>query len=92
MTPPKKFNFIKTIHTIIWLCFNIILFYLLYAVITNKIDKWLWTGISLVLIEGIVLLAFKLSCPLTVVARKYSNSTKDNFDIFLHKFYKGLKC
>lgn len=34
-------------------------------------------------IIGLVLLSFKLSCPLTLVARKYSNSPKDNFDIFL---------
>ncbi|MGB5556351.1 MAG: hypothetical protein WBM83_16980, partial [Flavobacteriaceae bacterium] len=29
------------------------------------------------------LLLFKWFCPLTVIARKYSDSTKDNFDIFL---------
>jgi hypothetical protein len=29
------------------------------------------------------LLIFKWSCQLTVIARKYSNSTKDNFDIYL---------
>mgnify|MGYP003645798412 FL=1 len=33
--------------------------------------------------EGIVLLVFKMFCPLTIWARKYSDSTKDNFDIFL---------
>jgi len=24
-----------------------------------------------------------MKCPLTLIARKYSNSTKDNFDIYL---------
>jgi hypothetical protein len=33
--------------------------------------------------EGIVLLIFKMFCPLTVLARNYSDSKKDNFDIFL---------
>jgi hypothetical protein len=56
---------------------------MLYAVIVNKIDKWLWIGYGLFLIEGILLLVFKFFCPLTVIARKYSNSTKDNFDIYL---------
>lgn len=33
--------------------------------------------------EGIVLLVFKMFCPLTLFAKKYSNSEKANFDIFL---------
>jgi hypothetical protein len=33
--------------------------------------------------EGLALLMFKGLCPITVIARKYSTSTKDNFDIFL---------
>jgi hypothetical protein len=28
-------------------------------------------------------LVFKMFCPLTIMARKYSDSEKDNFDIFL---------
>ncbi len=47
---------IRLIHTIIWLFFNVVIFYLLYAVIANKIDKWLWVGLGLFLVEGIVLL------------------------------------
>ncbi len=78
-----KLFIIKSVHTIIWLFFNVVIFYLLYAVIVNKIDKWVWICISLVLMEGVVLLAFKMFCPLTIMARRYSNSTKDNFDIFL---------
>lgn len=74
---------IKIIHTIIWLFFNVVLFYMAYAVIINKIDKFVWMGITLILLEGIILLLFKKMCPLTVMARKYSDSTKDNFDIYL---------
>lgn len=74
---------IKILHTAIWLFFNVVIFYLLYAVITNKIDKWVWIGIGLILLEGLVLLIFKNKCPLTVVARKYSDSRQDNFDIYL---------
>lgn len=78
-----KLLWIKIVHTIIWLFYNWVIFYLLYAVIINKIDKWVWICIGLVILEGLVLLAFKMFCPLTVIARKYSNSEKDNFDIFL---------
>lgn len=54
-----------------------------YAVIMNKINKFVWIGIGLILMEGIVLLVFNKMCPLTIVARQYSDSTKDNFDIYL---------
>ena len=83
MTAPWKLAFIKLIHTIIWIFFNIVIFYLFYAVIIDKIDKWIWLGLALFLLEGIVLLIFKMKCPLTVIARRYSDSTKENFDIFL---------
>jgi hypothetical protein len=79
----KKLFLIKSIHTLIWLFFNVVIFYLLYAVIINKIDQWVWVCIGLVVAEGLVLALFKMFCPLTIIARKYSNSTKDNFDVFL---------
>jgi hypothetical protein len=78
-----KLILIKIIHTLIWLFFNLIIFYMLYAVIADKLDKWLWIGYGLIIMEGITLVAFKFFCPLTILARKYSNSTKDNFDIYL---------
>jgi hypothetical protein len=83
----NKLLIVKIIHTIIWLFFNVVIFYLLYAVIINKIDIWVWICIGLVLLEGLVLLFFKMFCPLTIIARKYSNSTKDNFDIFLPNWF-----
>lgn len=76
-------NVIKIIHTIIWVFYNVVIFYMLYAVISDKIDRWLWIGYGLVLLEGVVLLIFKFYCPLTLLARKYSSSQKDNFDIYL---------
>lgn len=79
----SKLIAIKIIHTIIWLFFNVVLFYMAYAVIINKIDKYVWIGIALILGEGLVLLFFKKMCPLTILARNYSNSNKDNFDIYL---------
>ena len=79
----KELLVIKSIHTLIWLFYNVVIFYLLYAVVANKIDKWVWICVGLVVVEGLVLLLFKWYCPLTVIARKYSASTKDNFDIFL---------
>jgi hypothetical protein len=78
-----KLIIIKIVHTFIWLFFNVVLFYMAYAVIVNKIDKYVWFGIALILGEGIVLFIFKKMCPLTIIARNYSGSAKDNFDIYL---------
>jgi hypothetical protein len=78
-----KLILIKIVHTLVWLFFNVVLFYMAYAVIINKIDKFIWIGIGLIVLEGIVLMLFNKMCPLTVIARKYSDSTKDNFDIYL---------
>ncbi len=79
----RKLFWIKIVHTLVWLFFNVVIFYLLYAVIANKIDAWVWLCVGLVFLEGLVLAIFKMFCPLTIMARKYSDSTKDNFDIFL---------
>jgi hypothetical protein len=83
MNAKYSITIIKIIHTIIWLFFNVVLFYMAYAVTANKIDKYVWIGIVLIVGEGIVLLVFKKMCPLTIIARKYSDSEKDNFDIYL---------
>lgn len=83
MQRDTKLIVVKVVHTLIWIFFNVVIFYMLYAVLQNKIDRWLWIGYGLVLLEGLTLLLFKFFCPLTVIARKYSDSTKDNFDIYL---------
>ena len=60
-----------------------VIFYILYSGITNQINLWTWIAIGLIIGEGLVLWLFKMFCPITVLARKYSDSDKDNFDIFL---------
>lgn len=80
----KKLFWIKLLHTLVWVFYNVVIAYLFYAiVIANKIDKWVWIGIGLFVIEGIVLLIYKMICPLTIWARRYSDSRRHNFDIFL---------
>ena len=79
----SSLRIIKAIHTLIWLFFNVVIFYFVYAVSTNNIDKWVWICLGLVALEGIILISFKNVCPVTHIARKYSGSKKDNFDIYL---------
>jgi hypothetical protein len=83
MTAGLKLTLIKIIHTLIWIFYNVVIFYLLYAVIAGKIDKWIWIGLGIFLFEAIILLIFKMKCPLTIIARRYSDSDKDNFDIYI---------
>lgn len=74
---------IKTIHTAIWIFFNIVMAYLIYAVAMDRIDHWVWICLSLFVLEGVVLLVFKYRCPFTILAHRYSDSSRDNFDIYL---------
>jgi hypothetical protein len=83
MQDEAKLTGIKIVHTLVWLYFNGVIFYMLYAVLVNKLDKWLWIGFGVFMLEGITLLLFKLSFPLTLLARFNSTSTPDNFDIYL---------
>jgi hypothetical protein len=83
MSNDTKLTVVKIFHTLVWLFFNVVLFYMAYAVIIGKINKFVWMSIALIILEGVVLLIFNKMCPLTVIARKYSDSTKDNFDIYL---------
>ncbi len=83
MKAETKLIMIKFVHTVIWLFFNFVIFYMLYAAIVNKLDLRLWLGYGLIFLEGITLLIFKSMCPVTLLARRYSDSAKDNFDIYL---------
>ena len=83
MKGETKLMLIKAIHTLVWIFFNVVIFYMLYAVLADKIDKWLWICFGLVILEGLTLLLLKFFCPLTIIARRYSDSTRDNFDIYL---------
>jgi hypothetical protein len=82
-TATTKLWWIKALHTAVWAFFVAAILTVLYSGITNSITLYTWVASGLVAAEGLVLLAFKSRCPLTLIARKYSTSTKENFDIFL---------
>jgi hypothetical protein len=83
MNAQARLLLIKTVHTIIWGFFVLAIGYVLYCGIANKITGYTWVACGLVVGEGLVLLVFKRHCPLTLLARRYSSSDQDNFDIFL---------
>lgn len=83
MCPRSKLMAIKLLHTAVWVFMNVVIFYVLYAVLVGRIDRWSWIGLAVIGLECLVLLIFKMACPLTIVARRYSDSQLPNFDIYL---------
>lgn len=83
MDNKAKLNSIKLIHTAIWIAFVTIIVYILYCGLADNITLYTGMAVGLVVLEGLVLLAFRGSCPLTIMARQYSASRKNNVDIFL---------
>lgn len=79
----NKLTAIKLLHTLIWLFFNVVIFYMIYAVVYGRLDVWFWLGYVLVGIEGLVLVAFGWSCPISILARRFTTSQHANFDIYL---------
>lgn len=74
---------IKTVHTIIWAVMASACVYVLYAGISGVTNTAVWLCITLIVLEGIVLLINKGTCPLTPMARRYTKERKENFDIYL---------
>lgn len=74
---------IKSIHSLIWVIFVLIIGFILWSGITDNVSTYSWLAVAAIVAEGGVLLVFKGSCPLTGLARKYSDSQKPNFDIYL---------
>ncbi len=82
----KKLLCIKIFHTIIWVFFVLVIFYILFAGIFDKINVYTFIAIGLVVVEGLLLLLFGWRCPLTVVGKKYTDNHEIGFDIFLPKW------
>ncbi|TNE65210.1 MAG: hypothetical protein EP344_03140 [Bacteroidetes bacterium] len=83
MQDSHKLRLIKVLHTLVWIFFVTVIFYVVYSGFTGQVNTLTWIAIGLVLLEGLVLLVFRMFCPLTLWARKYSDSNRDNFDIYL---------
>ncbi len=47
MESETKLTLIKIIQTTIWIFFDFVIFYMLYAAITSKFDIWLWNYFGL---------------------------------------------
>lgn len=80
-----KLILVKTVHTAVWAVMAAAAFFILYSGVTGASGTLLWVSIGLLVIETLVLLANRWTCPLTPIAMKYTDERTDNFDIYLPK-------
>ncbi|MEZ4934917.1 MAG: hypothetical protein R2788_22655 [Saprospiraceae bacterium] len=83
MNDHQKLIAVKILHTVIWAVMVAAIFYILYSGWSGKISFWTYVAIGLHVVEATVLLVNNWVCPLTPLARRYSNSNNSNFDIYL---------
>ena len=83
MTDNAVLVLIKLLHTVVWVFFVVLIGYVLYSGLADKLTAYTWLASGLVVLEGLVLLVFHRHCPLTLLARRYSHARRANFDIYL---------
>lgn len=83
MNNHQKLVAVKVMHTVIWAVMVAAIFYILYSGWSGEISSLTYAAIGLHVVEATVLLVNNWVCPLTPMARKYSNSDNANFDIYL---------
>ena len=82
----SKLFLIRSLHTVIWFVMAVAIFYILYAGLFDRIGLMVWVCMGLVLVEGVILCAFKWQCPLTLLCRRYTDNYNVGFDIFLPRW------
>lgn len=75
--------FIKTLHTAIWVGFNVCFALAFACAYQGRFDAWFWVPFGLIVAECVVIVANRWTCPLTPWAARYTDDRADNFDIYL---------
>ncbi len=79
----QKLRQVKLLHTAVWAVMVTAIFQIIYSGWTGRISTLTYGAFGLMAFEGLALWYGKGACPLTPVARQYSDSPKANFDIYL---------
>ncbi len=79
----RKLHQIKLLHTAIWAVMVAAIFQILFTGLSGQVSTLTYASLGLVGLEVITLLINRMTCPLTPLARRYSDSSKANFDIYL---------
>ena len=95
----QSIDFIRFLHTAIFIFFNAVMAVLLYEVIADRISILTWISVALFSIEVIVLIVNNWTCPLTIYAENLESYRGQTTDIFflpkwfgdrMFIFYGGL--
>lgn len=78
-----KLRQVKLLHTAVWAVMVAAIFQIIYSGWSGNISTLTYTAFGLMVFEGLALWYGNGACPLTPVARQYSDSQKANFDIYL---------
>jgi hypothetical protein len=73
MSESTKLRVVMSIHTVIYLTMVVAVFYILYAGMSKNHGSLLDVSLGLLAIEGAVLSASGMRCPLTALARRYGS-------------------
>jgi len=73
---------IKLLHTVVWAFFVVCIFALPLAGLSGRYD-WVFALTALVLLECVIIMSNRGSCPLTNLAGRLTTERADNFDIYL---------
>lgn len=77
---------LKILHTTVWVALVAMIGYILFSGLANRITPFTYISVGAVIVEGFVLLLFRWRCPITLVARRYSATQEDGFDLFVPRF------
>lgn len=78
---------IKLVHTIIFWVLSVCVLFALYSGVAGRVTTWTWVAVGLLLVESVVLVAFRWTCPLTILAERQGADEGSVADLFLPKWF-----
>lgn len=82
MNPSAALRTVKLVHTLIWALFAGCIVAIPFFAHAGRL-RIAGALIGIVLVEVVVLMLNRWSCPLTAVAARHTSERRDNFDIYL---------
>jgi hypothetical protein len=74
---------IKLVHTTIFWILSSSVLYALYSGVADRITRWTWVAVALLLVESLALWVSGWTCPLTLLAERHGATRGSVADIFL---------
>jgi hypothetical protein len=87
MSNRKKIFYIKLIHSIIFLFMVACMVYIFYCAVVRRYDWTLVFAFAAIVVEGIVLIINRWTCPFTKLAQKYGDEKGAVTDLFIPARY-----